>query len=383
MKSKRIDEIYLIRAFAMIAVVMIHATSIAVVNLGINSSLYGFYQFLNVFSTFAVPVFIFLSGFVLFFNYYAKPLNLQSTLSFYKKRSLYIILPYFIFSVGYFLLIAYIYPPVDIGQAVNTFVKQFLTGTVFYHLYFMFIIVQFYIVFPILLRLVKIKWIAQTSFLWGLLIQFAFVFYGDPIIKLLHLENGSTLFPTYFAYFMLGAYLGIFYDKAERFLNITTYALFSKKGILAAFMWAAWLITGLYYVYIMYMGRAYNVWADSLVFKLTWPLFSMLSALVLFQLAFWLWNKGKARLVNPLIHIGITSFGIYLIHPFVLFVYNRFTIPGNAALFHTKIIAGFFIVFVISWFVTGWLMKHVKWSAFLFGAAPQNPPYKNRENNET
>ena len=126
----------------------------------------------------------------------------------------------------------------------------------------------------------------------------------------------------------------------------------------------------------MHMGRAYNIWSHSLAYELTWPIFSMLSAVVLFQLSFWSFDKLNVWIVNRLIHIGVCSFGIYLLHPFVLFIYNKLVSPGNALLFHFKIIAGFFIILVISWVLTGLMMKYVKWSAFLFGAAPKSMPYK-------
>ncbi|MDG0808239.1 acyltransferase family protein [Cohnella rhizosphaerae] len=70
-----IPEINLLRAMAILAVVMIHSTSNALVQLQTSSSFYGLYVFLHEFAVFAVPAFIFISGFVLTYNYAGKPLN--------------------------------------------------------------------------------------------------------------------------------------------------------------------------------------------------------------------------------------------------------------------------------------------------------------------
>src|SRR5687768_16727355 len=90
----RIDELYLVRSIAIFAVVLIHATAKPVSELERDSLSYLVYQLFNSLATFAVPVFIFLSGFVLIYNYADKPLNLKSVITFYKKRLLYIIVPY-------------------------------------------------------------------------------------------------------------------------------------------------------------------------------------------------------------------------------------------------------------------------------------------------
>jgi surface polysaccharide O-acyltransferase-like enzyme len=61
--KQQIAELYIFRALAILAVLAIHGTSYPVAFLEKTSSFYFAYVFINIFSKFAVPAFIFLSGF--------------------------------------------------------------------------------------------------------------------------------------------------------------------------------------------------------------------------------------------------------------------------------------------------------------------------------
>lgn len=86
MKRAHINELNITRALAILAVLLIHSTSTPVTTLSSDSKLYPFYVFFNIFPKFAVPVFIFLSGFVLFYNYIQKDLTKELIIHFYKKE---------------------------------------------------------------------------------------------------------------------------------------------------------------------------------------------------------------------------------------------------------------------------------------------------------
>ena len=75
--KERIPELDLLRGFAILGVLMVHATSVAATKIP-NSIMKNVYVFLNTFSTFCVPAFIFLTGFVLFYNYYERPVTAYS-----------------------------------------------------------------------------------------------------------------------------------------------------------------------------------------------------------------------------------------------------------------------------------------------------------------
>ncbi|ALP38891.1 hypothetical protein ASL14_24840 [Paenibacillus sp. IHB B 3084] len=101
--KERIPELQLVRAMAILAVIIVHATSYATVQLT-DSSLYFVYNALNVLMKYGTPVFIALSSMVLFYNYKDRPMGRELLIRFYKQRLRYILLPYIMFSLFYFIL---------------------------------------------------------------------------------------------------------------------------------------------------------------------------------------------------------------------------------------------------------------------------------------
>ncbi len=373
-KPNQVEELYIVRALAMIAVVMIHMTTGGIYTLPATSSLYPIYLSLNMFSSFAVPVFIFLSGFVMFLNYYHKPFDFKSVLSFYKKRLIFIIFPYFIFSIFYFgvsIYVNYIEPPQDMITAITAFLKALFTGGAFYHLYFMFIIIQFYLLFPILLYLLKITWIAKNAIWIGIVLQMGFYYLNTYE---LHWLFSPLLAISYIAFYMFGAFLGIYYDKTKDWLNLHGKPTFSLKRGISLLIWLLWIASGVFYVYLNYVSRIQNIWISESQY--VWIIFSLAASIVLFQFSFWVYRRVSAKWVNVAIHIGVHSFGIYLIHPFILEIYNKIAVIQNIAMLHMKTIIGFVVVFGFSWLITSLLTRYVSWSWVLFGASPKVIPFK-------
>ncbi|MEX1031613.1 MAG: acyltransferase family protein [Paenibacillaceae bacterium] len=153
MKKEQIREIYIFRAIAILAVIMIHATSESIGKINKESLYYPLYNGLNIFSSFAVPTFIFLSGLVMFYSYYDRDLTRATLLAFYKKRLLYIVLPYVVISTIYFAMKLTLNAHMTFGTGLKQYVYQLLTGGAYTHLYFVFLIIQFYLLFPLLLLL--------------------------------------------------------------------------------------------------------------------------------------------------------------------------------------------------------------------------------------
>ena len=105
-RRKEIEELYYIRGLAALGILIIHATgSFAVLSeYGSRAMYVG--VFLNQFFRFGSPVFMMVSGLVLFYNY--RSFDEFSTKRFYKKKLKYIFLPYTIWSTIYFLYAHYV-----------------------------------------------------------------------------------------------------------------------------------------------------------------------------------------------------------------------------------------------------------------------------------
>ncbi|HEY4022802.1 MAG TPA: acyltransferase [Pseudonocardiaceae bacterium] len=95
-------------------------------------------------------VFFLLTAFVLIYTYRSKPVR---PLSFWRKRFLYVGVPYVAWSLIYFLADNAQLDP--ISSAALTFGHSLLDGAARYHLYFLLVSMQIYLVFPLIRALLK------------------------------------------------------------------------------------------------------------------------------------------------------------------------------------------------------------------------------------
>ncbi|WP_164779723.1 acyltransferase [Paenibacillus kobensis] len=365
----RLSEIQLMRAIAMVGVVLIHATSFATVQMK-ASSVYWIYHVLNVSMAFATPTFIFLSGFVLFYNYYDKPLTRRTLGHFYRKRLVYVIVPYVLFSIIYYVLYHYAYEPgLPAAETIHDFFVRLATGRAYTHLYFVFIIAQFYLLFPLLLSLLQrfpatIGWAVPV----GLAIQWAFFLWNDASLQLPNLKSWA---PAYASQYLIGAVLGIYYPKLRTWLNVSRQH--ATPGRAAAWMLAllAWLAAGAAMLAIHYDIRMHKAEYSPLLTDALWTAYSITSAVMLLLLSPALSRRLPSLLRIPLDSIAAYSFGIYLFHPLVLFLYRQHQ-PGDASAYlHVWYAGGFAAALGSAWLITALAARFVPGSTLLFGELPK------------
>lgn len=373
LKRERIPELNLVRAIAIIGVLCVHSTSNAIVEMT-DSNYYWLYNFVNIFMKYGTPTFIFLSSFVLFYNYYTRPLDKKLVTNFYKKRFVYILLPYFLLSVLYFVVLHNMfYQGRPFDESLITFIEKLFTGKAYTHLYFVFINMQFYLIFPLVLWLLKkypsvVKW----SVLIGLFIQWAFIFsnkYGFQVPN-----KGSWAF-SYFSYFMLGAFMGVYFPQIKQWFVISRAN--ATKGRVASWilLWVVWFTAGLAHVYIYYLLRLEIATYNTLWYELFWNAHTLACALAIIQIAYWFYHNGPALIVKPLNRLGALSFGMYLIHPFFLLFYREYPPETGASwLIHLWYASGFAIALVASWIVVGLAARFVPYAWIVFGNLPKPKP---------
>ena len=105
-------------------------------------------------------------------------------------------------------------------------------------------------------------------------------------------------------------------------------------------------------------------------------LYAYMAALVLLLLSFWLYKRFPAWLINGLIHLGASSFGIYLFHMLVLRFYRKFDFSGIPWLYHISIFGGFLCALLISWIVVIIVNRYFPCAWTIFGRNPKQLPYK-------
>ena len=110
---------------------------------------YKFYIILiaNTATKLAVPGFIFISGLTLAYSY--KEPKINNIYLFYKKRFINVVIPYVIWTLIYYLVYIILY---NYEISLKFFLERLINGSMTYHLYFIIIIIQFYILFPMFLK---------------------------------------------------------------------------------------------------------------------------------------------------------------------------------------------------------------------------------------
>ncbi len=167
-RKDRISTLSIVRALAMLGVISVHATSETAAIMKKSSVFYG-YTFFNIFFKYGTPTFILLSSFVLFYNYGGDKLQVSVLGKFYKNRFFYVCIPYVICSLFYFAFVQVtLYSDQSWSEAAPLFVNKLLTGTTYTHLYFMYISIQFYLLFPLLLLLFRSRRIVAWAIPLGL-----------------------------------------------------------------------------------------------------------------------------------------------------------------------------------------------------------------------
>lgn len=298
--AKRLGEIEWIRAICCILVIMIHVTAEFWTFFSIGSIQYKLIVLLNTISQFAVPCFVCISGFVLYYVYNNKEYNI---LEFYKKRITKIMIPYLIWSAIYIILKHnYFNIPINL----NIIVKDILLGRASGHLYFIILILQFYIVFPLILK--AYKRINNKVLSMG-------IFLGINIITILFIRIPfkDRFFMNYLMFFGLGFLLGDLKLKGFKFNDFLKTTIFT-----------VYLIFTVYY----FIDRYRSIVGLPFIFKelhrYTWWIFSLISILNIYLLAN-IFNNTKVNLIENKIIRSLSnhSFTIYLSHMFFIILLRQ------------------------------------------------------------
>jgi surface polysaccharide O-acyltransferase-like enzyme len=296
--NKRLTEFDFIRCIAILSVIAIHVTG----SYSMNSRLIYFW---NQSMRYSVPIFVLLSGLVLYYSDLRK--ENFSCLQFYYKRFTKIVIPYFLWTLIY-LLYNNRHEPGSLFKSFSSFLiiigKALLYGSAHYHLYFIVIILQLYLIYPLLRLLIKKAPVTSLicSFLCSLVFQTIYYLQLFKIKIIPSLPYPYVfLFPVWLFYFVFGMYFISNLTKWQKTIE--------KKGII---IFAAWLLN-----LIFVIGENYFTILEGATIKPSVMLYCITS----FFFFYWLGLKLKnfhPNIVKITSWLSEQSFLIYFSHPLVL-----------------------------------------------------------------
>jgi peptidoglycan/LPS O-acetylase OafA/YrhL len=344
MSKAKVLEFEIFRAFAIIAVVLIHSSAEGWGMTDPHSKLHLFFGFLNKMSNFAVPAFIFMSGVVLFYTYYTR-WQAKDIIKFYAKRLKFIVVPYIVVSLVYYLYNQQLF----LGKMtfnLSEFLNLLPWADAGYHLYFIIIIVQFYLLFPLLLFCAKKFPLIKRHFtLIGIVLFLVFYIINKFYYAF---EHKPSLCFTYFIFFFLGASIGMNYSDALTRM---------KK-----YRWAITIITllsglGLWWLYVL---AGYKINLSNYLFDLSFNMYGAFASMSIILLAYVI-HRNYAKLSSVFQSIGGHSFGIYLIHPALLSTF-RLKVPASGGTLHylLNFVGSFLVAFAGAYILTILIKRLIK-----------------------
>jgi surface polysaccharide O-acyltransferase-like enzyme len=323
-KPRFFPELDYLRGLAILAVITIHSTTYytqmpAITNLTI------LYMTLIVLARYGVPTFLLVSGFVLY-NKYNKEFDLNE---FYIKRFMSIVPAYVIFS--------FLYERWNYGAITSAFIKDLLTGRANQHLWFIILIIELYIAYPVIMY-------GYNNFKnYSIAKYFLVAAFFIDIISNTYLESYWFIpqILSWLFYFVLGMYI------RDNYESIDIREIARKYWLLV--ITVACIGTVLSIIELENTYFSMSILSTLLNIRLFSILLDILQCTALTAIIFYismiLYKKKGAKLISL---IGSYSFGIYLIHAyFVVFLAvnaYRFGITLNNILFYPYVFLGALIL---------------------------------------
>lgn len=356
-QKEKIESLKFMRVTAMLLVVLIHVTGGALGKLSADEPLYFIYLLLNRFTRFEGAVFVFLSGLLLFYNYASRPFTRNTWRNFYKKRFLYILAPFFVWSIFYEWLAIYI--DLRTYEGIGPIVQSIFTGHSFYQLYFILILVQLYFLLPVFIYLVhKFHWFKKYLPLIGIAIEVVM----QTVMKHYGIHFGFPLFTVYIASFFFGGWVGIYYSRLK--------TEWTKRRLLLAVIFTT--ILGLLYTVLYYYRNIVGIQDIPYIpFKLLSVVYFLAACYVLFKVSISLEQYGSARLNKWAEHLRIYSFGFYLVHPWLLYVWQQILLPETTAQYHIYMLIRYITVLISCYLFIRAVHRLFPRAWMLFGKLPQ------------
>ena len=296
-KPENIDWISNLRLIALYAVIILHSTSVLLMQHGkVSNADWLTADFLNALVRFAVPVFVMITGALLLHREY-EPVN------FLKKRLSRVVVPFLFWSLVYIWYSWYI-EEITFGADAWANIKEvlhFLKYGSSYHLWYVYMLIGLYFIIPIIGKFVRHA--TEREILYFLVVWFAVMLITQPYLVRVNPSVDMHYFAGYIGYLVLGHYLA--------FKNFETKNL--RGWMIALFIFSIAIITvGTWYI------APLPKWPGTMFYEPVNPAVLTLSASI-FMVVKLTVPKVSPGVIQIRDFVGKYNYGIYLGHALILY----------------------------------------------------------------
>ncbi len=310
-RARHLYEVDLVRILTFACVIVVHTTSHTA-----GPDDIGLYAVLGL-AHFTREVFFALSAFVLIYSFLARPVSMKT---FWPRRFLLVGVPYVVWSVIYFTASNLHTPrahdtPLDF---LGRLVVHILTGTAWYHLYFLLVTMQVYLLVPVIVWVVRrlrghhvALLVATGAFQLALTAYFA---YGTDLPPWLDSTYSKIWFFTYLFFIFLGAV------AADHWSRLFEWVRTHRRTIGFITLGAGVLTLAVFWLQHVALGWSYyHVGTPLQPIEMVWSFAVALGFLAVGS--YWAERRTPGSRPSRLADwASDRSFGIFLTHPFVLWL---------------------------------------------------------------
>lgn len=326
MPQERKKELSLLNTLFCLFVIFIHIISYAVASFDYGSVKYNIVMFPWRMVSVVVPGFIMLSGLKMFLTHKDEMPYCKYLLSRIKS----VILPYTVcFACYYIFYIAAYGYPLDIKFIAS----QYFLGSLACHFYFIPLLFQFDLLFPLWKKLIG-KCSALIVIPFVLLLSLIFEIYFPNMISAafpdVNFIYNDRIFTTYLSYWVVGCYIGKYYDSFTEIIKKNFAAICSFFGIAFVLFCFYTYLAFNYITYIPFMNQIHSLYTITVIMFL-----------------FAVFLKLPEKLPSFIAKIDTASYDIYLWHMiFVLaadHIISRFSITAQLPAFAIRFIFAYLV----------------------------------------
>ncbi|MCH5138686.1 acyltransferase, partial [Clostridiaceae bacterium UIB06] len=293
-----------VRAVAIIAVVCIHVSASPIYGADSNSHIYKIAIIINQLSRFSVPAFILISGMGL-------TLSNKKELGYFAfvgRRFSRIVPQYILWCLIYIYLTTKNFQPYSV-------VHDVVYGKVFYHFYYVPLIIEFYLIYPFIYKFIGKRWGLLASFFVTLGILIYSHYYVMPEDMKWFLERKNLL--DWIFYFSLGVFIGenldMFLAKVRKYRRIIYILLFISVYVMLKDSFTSTRISN-------------DIDYATTFLRPTVFMYSIFLLLSIFSIQ---WKEGT--FMKPISYIAKNSYSIYLSHAIILYYFTQHYINNSLA----------------------------------------------------